>query len=197
MRDYRRTLFRSMSEKRAAVKCESWARLARPTWRHRLSCSCASRSSAPCRLHSRYPPLSRPRHSSSPIYKRGASVLRLLKFFVQLADRINVTLLSWPQVATFRLTPPAAGSRYLNKSDILICPVILLLGGVADPRWIPYPGSLMDPGIPYPDFYPIPDPTTAKKRRYNKKFAGLPLLWSHKYHKIENYFIFEKVKKKI
>ncbi len=144
MRGTRRTLFRSMSEKRAAVKCVSWARLARPTWRHRLSCSCASRSSAPCRLHTRYPPLSRPRHSSSPIYARGFSC----KVFCtgSISNECNLAVLTPgghiqadPSSCWFQI-PEQVGWLVC---DILICPVIKLLGSVADPGW-----------IPAPDFYP-------------------------------------------
>ncbi len=49
-----------------------------------------------------------------------------------------------------------------------------------------------DPG---PDFYPsrIPDPKTAMKEtlREGEKKLFSYLFCSHKYHKIENYFIFE------
>jgi hypothetical protein len=57
--------------------------------------------------------------------------------------------------------------------------------------------SVADPGclsqIQDHDFCPsrIPDPKTLKKER------GETFFCSHKYHKIENYFIFELVKKKI
>jgi len=43
----------------------------------------------------------------------------------------------------------------------------------------------------------IPDPKSATKEKGEKKFVVLPFFCSHKYHKIENYFIFELVKKKI
>jgi hypothetical protein len=61
---------------------------------------------------------------------------------------------------------------------------------------------VLDPGclswIPDPNFYPsrTPDPTTATKRRGGDKIVVL-LFCSYKYHKIENYFIFEKVKTKL
>jgi hypothetical protein len=42
----------------------------------------------------------------------------------------------------------------------------------------------------------IPDPTTATKERGEKKLMSY-LFCSHKFHKIENYFIFEMLKKKI
>jgi hypothetical protein len=51
---------------------------------------------------------------------------------------------------------------------------------------------------PDPDFYPsrIPDSKTATKERGEKNL--LPYLFgSHKYHLIENYFIFEMLNKKI
>jgi hypothetical protein len=56
--------------------------------------------------------------------------------------------------------------------------------------------------IPDPDFYPsqtrIPDPNTATKERSEKNLLSLgTFLCSHKFHKIENYFIFEIIKKKI
>jgi hypothetical protein len=42
----------------------------------------------------------------------------------------------------------------------------------------------------------IPDPKTATKERGEKKFVII-LFCSHKFHKIESYFIFELLKKKI
>ncbi len=57
---------------------------------------------------------------------------------------------------------------------------------------------MADPGclsrIPDPDFYSsrIPDPKTATKERDEKIFFVI-----HKFHKIENYFSFEVLKKKI
>jgi hypothetical protein len=70
--------------------------------------------------------------------------------------------------------------------------------------------SVADPGclsrIPDPDFYPsripdpgsrIPDPKTATKERGGKKICRQTFFWSHKFHKIEYYFIFEKLKKRI
>jgi hypothetical protein len=52
--------------------------------------------------------------------------------------------------------------------------------------------------IPDPDFYGsrIPDPKTATKERGGKKIC-YNFLFSHKVHKIANYFSFEVVKKKI
>jgi hypothetical protein len=49
-----------------------------------------------------------------------------------------------------------------------------------------------------PDLYPsqILDPKTATKERRGKKLVCHIFFCSHKYHKIENYFIFEAVKKK-
>jgi hypothetical protein len=70
--------------------------------------------------------------------------------------------------------------------------------------------SVADPGclsrIPDPNFYPsripdpgsrIPDPKTATKERGEKKICCHTFLRSHKYHKIENYFSFEVLKKNI
>jgi hypothetical protein len=53
--------------------------------------------------------------------------------------------------------------------------------------------------IPDHDFYPsrIPDPKTAIKERGEKKLVVIPLLCSHKFHKIVIYFIFEMLKKKM
>ncbi len=58
--------------------------------------------------------------------------------------------------------------------------------------------------IPDPDFCPsrIPDlgsrtQKQQQKRGMKKKLVVLPFFCSHKYHKIENYCIFELVKKKI
>jgi hypothetical protein len=57
--------------------------------------------------------------------------------------------------------------------------------------------------IPDPDFYPsrIPDlgsdPKTATKERGEKKILCHTFFCSHKFDKIENYFIFEMPKKKI
>jgi hypothetical protein len=49
--------------------------------------------------------------------------------------------------------------------------------------------------IPDPDFYPSrildPDPKTASKERGEKKISCHTFYSSHKFHKIENYFIFE------
>jgi hypothetical protein len=60
-----------------------------------------------------------------------------------------------------------------------------------------YPGFW----IPDPDFYPsqIPDPGSnySNQRRGVKKKLMSYLFCSHKFHKIENYFIFEMLKKKI
>jgi hypothetical protein len=63
-------------------------------------------------------------------------------------------------------------------------------------------GSVADPGclsqIPDPDFYPslildpgprISDPKIATKER-DEKFFLTYLFFGHKFHKIENYFIF-------
>jgi hypothetical protein len=57
--------------------------------------------------------------------------------------------------------------------------------------------SVADPGmfIPDPAFYPSRIQHTAKKKR-GKNCAVLHLC-GYKYHKIENYFIFDLVKKKI
>ncbi len=61
--------------------------------------------------------------------------------------------------------------------------------------------SVADPGclsrIPDPGFYPsrIPDPKTATKERGEKNLLSC-LFCSHKFHKLENYFIFEMPKKK-
>jgi hypothetical protein len=54
--------------------------------------------------------------------------------------------------------------------------------------------------IPDPDFtHPgsrIPDPKTETKERGEKKFVVIPFFCSHKFHKIESYFIFEMLRKK-
>jgi hypothetical protein len=58
--------------------------------------------------------------------------------------------------------------------------------------------------IPDPDFYPsripdprsrIPDPKTGEKERGDKNLLSY-LFCSNKFHIIENYFIFEMLKKK-
>jgi hypothetical protein len=55
--------------------------------------------------------------------------------------------------------------------------------------------------IPDPDFYPsrIPDPKTAIKERGEKKISCHTgtFFCSHKFHKIEHYFILGMLKKKI
>jgi hypothetical protein len=62
--------------------------------------------------------------------------------------------------------------------------------------------GVADPGcfsqIPDPDFYTsrIPDPKTATKERGEKFFVVIPCFVATKYHKIENYFIFEMLKRK-
>jgi hypothetical protein len=43
----------------------------------------------------------------------------------------------------------------------------------------------------------IPDPKTATKERGEKKWLSYYLFCSHKFHKIENYLIFEMLKTKI
>jgi hypothetical protein len=70
-----------------------------------------------------------------------------------------------------------------------------------------HPGSVADPGclsrIPDPDFYPsrIPDLRSRiqkqQQKREVKKISCHTFLWSHKFHKIVNYFSFEVLKKKI
>jgi hypothetical protein len=53
--------------------------------------------------------------------------------------------------------------------------------------------------IPDPDFDPsrIPDPKTATKERGEKKLLSYRTFYcSHNFHKIENNFIFEMLKKK-
>ncbi len=61
--------------------------------------------------------------------------------------------------------------------------------------FIPDPGSWFLP-IPDPGSR-IPDPKTATKERGEKKFFCHTFICSHKFHKIENYFSFEVMKKKI
>jgi hypothetical protein len=61
--------------------------------------------------------------------------------------------------------------------------------------FIPDPGSLFLP-IPDPGSR-IPDTKTATKERGEKKLVVIPVLSSHKFHKIVNYFSFEVRKKKI
>jgi hypothetical protein len=53
--------------------------------------------------------------------------------------------------------------------------------------------------IPDPYFYPswIPDPKTATKERGEKTICSHNFLCSHKFHKIQNYFSFEVLKKDI
>jgi hypothetical protein len=53
--------------------------------------------------------------------------------------------------------------------------------------------------IPDPNFYPsrIPDPKTATTERGEKINGCHTLFCSHKFHKTENYFVFELLKKKI
>jgi hypothetical protein len=53
--------------------------------------------------------------------------------------------------------------------------------------------------IPDSVFLPIPDlgSRNSNRDRGVKKFVVIPFFWSHKFHKIENYFIFEMLKKKI
>jgi hypothetical protein len=53
--------------------------------------------------------------------------------------------------------------------------------------------------IPYPEFYSsrIPDPKTAAKERGEKNICCHTFSCSHKFHIIENYFIFEMLKKKL
>jgi hypothetical protein len=60
-----------------------------------------------------------------------------------------------------------------------------------------HPGCLSR--IPAPDFYPSRIPDLGSKhsnQRDEKKICCFTFFCSHKFHKIENYFIFEIVKKK-
>jgi hypothetical protein len=57
---------------------------------------------------------------------------------------------------------------------------------------------------PNPYFIPIPDlgarilnPKTSTKERDEKKLVVIPFFCGHKFHKIENSFIFDLLKKKI
>jgi hypothetical protein len=68
---------------------------------------------------------------------------------------------------------------------------------IPDPDF--YPSRIPDPWIPdpwIPDPW-IPDPKTATEERSEKKFCCHTFLCSHKFHKIENYFSFDVLKKKI
>jgi hypothetical protein len=78
-----------------------------------------------------------------------------------------------------------------------------------NPKISPFLSSVADPGClsqsPYPDFYPsriedlrsrIPDPKTAIKES-GKKISCHTFFCSHKFHKIENYFIFGMLKKNL
>jgi hypothetical protein len=60
-------------------------------------------------------------------------------------------------------------------------------------------GSVADPGSGILIFLPIPDPGSKNlnKREGRKKICCHTFFCSHKFHKIENYFIFEMMKKKI
>jgi hypothetical protein len=63
--------------------------------------------------------------------------------------------------------------------------------------------SVADPGclsqIPDPDFYPsrIPDPKTATKERGEKKLVVITFYVATNFNKLQNYFSFEVLKKKI
>jgi hypothetical protein len=67
--------------------------------------------------------------------------------------------------------------------------------------------GIADPGcfsrIPDPNFLPIPDPgsliqgTNHNKKKGRKTICCHTFFCSHKFHKIENYFIFEILMKKI
>jgi hypothetical protein len=56
--------------------------------------------------------------------------------------------------------------------------------------------------IPDPDFYPSRIPNLVSRTQKQQQKKGVKkflsyIFYSHKFHKIENYFIFEKLKKKI
>jgi hypothetical protein len=60
-----------------------------------------------------------------------------------------------------------------------------------------YPSRIPDPGSRIPDLRSqIPDPITATNERSEKKFVVHTFFCSHKFHKIQNYLIFEMIKKK-
>ncbi len=61
-----------------------------------------------------------------------------------------------------------------------------------------YPFRIPDPGSRISDLGSrIPDPKTATKEGGEKKIGCQAFFYSHKFHKIENYFIFSMLKKKI
>jgi hypothetical protein len=72
---------------------------------------------------------------------------------------------------------------------------------IQDPDF--YPARILDPGSRIPDpgsripdpGSRFPDPKTATKERGEKKICCHTIFCSHKFHKIENYFIFEMLKK--
>ncbi len=67
---------------------------------------------------------------------------------------------------------------------------------IPDPDF--YPSRIPDLGSRMPDLGSrIPDPKTATKERGEKKFVAIPLYVATKLHKIENYFSFVVLKKKI
>jgi hypothetical protein len=72
--------------------------------------------------------------------------------------------------------------------------------GLIDLQSAPQTSSITDPGCltRILIFYPsrIPDPKTSTKERGEKKFFVIHFC-SHKFHKLENYSIFEMLKKKI
>ncbi len=61
-------------------------------------------------------------------------------------------------------------------------------------QWIADPGCF--PGIPDPDFYPSRIQNQQQKRGAKKNLLSYFFFCSHKFHKIENYFVFEMLKKK-
>ncbi len=87
-------------------------------------------------------------------------------------------------VVVGRLLTQRSGSFYLW--DILV-------SSVAGPGCLSRILIFTHPGSRIPD----PDPKTARKEKGEKNFFCQTFLCSHKFHKIENYFSFEVLKKKI
>jgi hypothetical protein len=85
--------------------------------------------------------------------------------------------------------PIARFNSLLIKGPQYTCTVrLIVIISVADPGCLSW--------IPDPDFLPIPDPKPSTKERREKKISCHTFICRHKFPKIENYFIFEILKKK-
>ncbi len=107
----------------------------------------------------------------------------------------------WPTL--YSSWPTTAGLRSSAWVSSTSCPVSITMQIWTPRSLLVLVTNVADSGclsrIRDPDFHTsrIPDPKTATKERGEKIFFFHTFFFSHKFHKIESYFIFEMLKKKI